>query len=541
MDRRDCFAIAFIFMFYASCFLFLVCFLSPKYFYSVDEGMRYIQTVNYLNKSFLDRSIDYPIQLDPTFEHVASPFLFKQNGVLVSQYSSFLPYVNSYLFLFFGFPGLYLIPILSSLLAIFLLYFLLKKKYSFTLALCGCVILSLASPFLFYTFTTWDHTFAVLLSMLFIVCADHYIKLRKKSSFCALVLISMMSFIARSETLLIYLAFFASLFIITRNHPRVGAFKRVIELNYMLIMAIVCCVVLLIFFLWDFIFNFLIYHFYIHVIARFSILHIFNLENKYQILNLLLFSNDGALDLSFFTALVFVLVASIAVLFIYKRKKTSVFLMSGILFFLIVYSCFMSYVIEARITGFFVGFPIALAAILLIVNIIQKSNSFTKFVSVAFLLSLLLFLFIPSGGGKQWGGRYLLPLIPLVCIIVVDSLKSLSNKKFVSLLIIVLIIASFFIQCLGIHNRFKYIQIDIDTERVLSHCDYILSDNRFMGILYPGHFLNGTVFYCNYTKNNCPTFPKNSTICYHTVSKYVPQEYINVSKNPYSGDIFFTN
>jgi len=138
-------------------------------FWIIDGGNKFIQVQSMALSGWTDPSVHYPAKdIDPDLAFF--PYCGHHYKVIGDKiYSAFpfyFPLVSLVPFRLLGMAGLYLIPLVSSLLCLALtcgILFQLRERRE-----CSIVLLLLAfcTPFLFYSVVFWEHTLAAMLSTL---------------------------------------------------------------------------------------------------------------------------------------------------------------------------------------------------------------------------------------------------------------------------------------------------------------------------------------------------------------------------------------
>jgi hypothetical protein len=536
MEKRDYIFVLGAILVYLLYYPILNTFFLPNIFYSVDEGMRFVQMNNYFHKSILDRSIDYPgAMLDPYMTHIASPFIFKQNLILVSQYSTFLPYIESHLYYLFNSAASYLIPSISLLLSTIAFYFFIKRKFGFSCGFLGSIMLGLASPALFYAFTTWDHTFALLLSTLFLICLERFMNGNKAYLAVPLLLIAAISITVRSESLLLYIsaitAYTITMFKIIKHYIYKNTTKIVIVASILVFFTFLCK---------DFIFNFIIYHLYIHTIVKFNLFEVLNPINRMDLLNGLLFRTNQSL-ITNTSAILFIICSFVSVILMLKSKKIVPDVVFRFASIVVLIWTLIALIFSWSISGFFSAFPIGLIAILSYSEGIKSKDTFIKVNALTSVITLVLFiLLIPANGEGQWGGRYLLVLIPFLCVQIVHSYCRHKNK-INALLFLLLLLSCIFLQVRGLKYLYDIKQARSEVIAAFNDCNYILTDDRATGMKLSNQFLEGKIFYCDYTIENCNFIKDRINLCIHTAYNFTFINYTSKKTIEYFGTIYYLN
>ena len=128
-------------------------------FWSEDAGVKYLQASSLADSNWTTASIEYPGKdVDPQLEFnpLAGAHTRLRNGQIHSIYPVFFPAISSLFLHAWGFPGLYVLPLLSTLLVVALSFFMAKLVLSEKAAFPVAVITACATPLLFYAFTFWE-------------------------------------------------------------------------------------------------------------------------------------------------------------------------------------------------------------------------------------------------------------------------------------------------------------------------------------------------------------------------------------------------
>jgi hypothetical protein len=152
-------------------------------FWINDNGSKFILLESVVRSEYRDFSIDWPgVVVDPHFEHNPLPVPFGriEQGRLFSTFSPFFPMLASFAYRAIGSLGLYVLPLLGSLLTLPALWLLvgmllpegpsrrIAQPLSIGLAAFG-------TPMWFYSMTFWEHTPAVCLTTWSSVLAARYV------------------------------------------------------------------------------------------------------------------------------------------------------------------------------------------------------------------------------------------------------------------------------------------------------------------------------------------------------------------------------
>jgi hypothetical protein len=132
-------------------------------FWSPDEGGKYLDMHQITISHRMVNPLPYPGHIvDPTLEHVPLLYWLRDGDQLYSWWPVWFPAISSWAYRFLGFRGVYLIPLLSSLLLSITAYHAVSSA-SKRLGSAAMAVTALASPIAFYGFTFWEHTLQSLL------------------------------------------------------------------------------------------------------------------------------------------------------------------------------------------------------------------------------------------------------------------------------------------------------------------------------------------------------------------------------------------
>jgi len=180
--RRALFAIAAVSMLY----LLLLCLLPKEAFWITDGGNKYIQVQHFARTGASGVSIDYPAEkIDPDREFFpyGGHHFHKRNGKIYSFYPFYFPLVSVPPYRLFGPAGLYVIPLLSSIACFFVMLGLFRQVNLDEAGGYGILMLSLCTPFFFYSLTFWEHSLATLLGVIGLVLILKSETVRKSTAF----------------------------------------------------------------------------------------------------------------------------------------------------------------------------------------------------------------------------------------------------------------------------------------------------------------------------------------------------------------------
>ena len=144
-----------------------LCLIPKTGFWINDNGCKFIQAQALLKNAGRDASVPWPGQaVDPTFRFNPLPFPYGQvyHGQLYGFYSNAFARLSASSYRAWGFPGLYVLPLLGPFLALPALWriagLLPCSRLGQPLSL---LIASLATPLWFYSVSFWEHTTALAL------------------------------------------------------------------------------------------------------------------------------------------------------------------------------------------------------------------------------------------------------------------------------------------------------------------------------------------------------------------------------------------
>jgi len=135
-------------------------------FWSPDEGGKYLHMRQIASSHQIANPLPYRGRmLDPGLENVPLLYWLRSGNQILSWWPVWFPAISSWVYRFLGFRGIYLIPVLSSVLLSTMAYWTVSGA-SKRLALVAMAVTALASPIAFYGLTFWEHTLQSLLVFL---------------------------------------------------------------------------------------------------------------------------------------------------------------------------------------------------------------------------------------------------------------------------------------------------------------------------------------------------------------------------------------
>lgn len=142
--------------------------LPHQAFWSNDGGEKLVQVKALVASRFASPALPYdPLGLEPEGSFEFAPFLPGHArvvaGRLLSVVPVYFPVLSALPYKLWGHGGLYLLPLLSTLLTLGGLLLLARKLGDDSAALLIAAAAGLASPLFFYSLTFWEHTLAACL------------------------------------------------------------------------------------------------------------------------------------------------------------------------------------------------------------------------------------------------------------------------------------------------------------------------------------------------------------------------------------------
>jgi 4-amino-4-deoxy-L-arabinose transferase-like glycosyltransferase len=139
-------------------------------FWSPDNGARFAMIKNWiLHGSFIHWYYPYR-KIDPTGQiHPLSFFLFHTQDTFYPQYEPLFPVLCAPFYRLFGFFGLTIIPILSGLGTVWLIY-ATARRLALRSAAAIAIAAGLGTPILVYSVVFWDHIVMMLITAAAMYC-----------------------------------------------------------------------------------------------------------------------------------------------------------------------------------------------------------------------------------------------------------------------------------------------------------------------------------------------------------------------------------
>ncbi|GIV99533.1 MAG: hypothetical protein KatS3mg058_0937 [Roseiflexus sp.] len=137
-------------------------------FWSTDQGVKLIQVQSLLLNKFSSSALIYPgaaIDQDDRVSLLRGQY-YQHGGQTYAMFSDAFALISSVPFFFFGFAGLYLVPLVSLAALSLICTCIARPLLGPGGALLSALALTLTSPLLFYSVIFWEHLPATLLTTL---------------------------------------------------------------------------------------------------------------------------------------------------------------------------------------------------------------------------------------------------------------------------------------------------------------------------------------------------------------------------------------
>lgn len=177
--------------------------LQKQGFWNVDNANKFLQLRAIVDSGYKDYSIPWPgAKIDPDFEYnpVPYPFSVVKNHRLFSVYSPIFALVSSFFFRTCGFWGLYLLPLLFSVLLLCGIVRILRTLESGPSSTVYAVLIAgLCTPLWFYSLVFWEHIIAVCFCVWGISFLLEFLKSGRRKQLTLGVLAAALSIYFRDE------------------------------------------------------------------------------------------------------------------------------------------------------------------------------------------------------------------------------------------------------------------------------------------------------------------------------------------------------
>lgn len=153
----------------SACYAVALCVLEKRGFWITDNANKFLQVQALATSRYTDFSIPWPGQVvDPAFAYNPLPYYFTrvESGTLYSVFSPVFALISALFFVHLGHWGLYLLPVLSTLVMLAGLA-QLARLVAQQIAVGHIAVLTtgLCTPVFFYSLAFWEHTPAICLGI----------------------------------------------------------------------------------------------------------------------------------------------------------------------------------------------------------------------------------------------------------------------------------------------------------------------------------------------------------------------------------------
>ncbi len=438
---------------YVLSFLLMV----PDGFWTTDNGNKYIQMRSLIDNHYSSASIHWVgKKFDSKFTLMPLPSLFSiiKDSKIYSVFPITFAFLSSLFYILFGIKGIYVIPLVSSLLSLIGLWKIcviinLEKKT----AGIAMVISAFATPLWFYSLTFWEHTITVALCVWAIYFMLLFFDKNKKKYLFFVILLLTFSVYFREELILFELV--VIFIVLFRQKEKI--------LEYLLFIAVIFFLSILPFFIINKYFygNILGFHLYGNIKTSITILQHF--KDRISVFYNLYVTSNTNMIVSYF-----MFVAHIFFVFVLSKIKTDYFYRIYYIYLLYIFvftivinvSFFEKKLSMIYINGFFS------ASAFLFLLFVRKRNLnletetkqkdvYKMIFNIIFLFAFLYFLLTPKTGssGLHWGNRFLLLLYSFMVILFAikkNNLFKAHNNLIEKNLIFAVIIVSIILQIFSI-------------------------------------------------------------------------------------------
>jgi hypothetical protein len=396
-------------------------------FWITDNANKFLQLQAIVDSGYTDYSIPWlGMGLDPEMKlnPLPAPFSVVRDGKIYSQYAPLFAVASSLPYRWFGYTGLYLLPLLGALLTLAGVARLaesvgLEARWRHMAVLLAGV----CTPLWFYAVVYWEHALAACLAVwavdLHLRWAEHHWHGRLVAG--AMAAAGMVWF--RDEALLLCLVLLLFVFVQARGH-------RLSALGVSGVTMLVGIAPLLVF-QWFALGDPLGFH------VRANLTDIGgHLASRGEVFYRLFVATDGRTPVSILIALPF-----LAALFVYPRLSPRWFERMLVVCAVIASAAGAFYiggmiVTESpipRLLGTNSLFPVATFLLLGLLRCSGSSGDAAArrlwALALAYGLAYALAAPLISSGGIHWGNRFLLPLYPLLTVLVVRNLAACSSTS----------------------------------------------------------------------------------------------------------------
>jgi hypothetical protein len=223
----------------AGLYLFTLYLLPRQGFWITDNANKFLQMRAIVDSNYSDYSIPWPGQtIDPDFtcNPLPKPFSQVQNHKLYSIFSPVFATISSFPYRLWGFEGLYILPLLASLLSLTGLIRLAQDMGMSILTRNVVVLITgLATPLWFYSVVFWEHTIAVCFAVWSVVFYINFLSKKLNRHLVLAAIFSALSVYFRDELYLFCLLLLGTTLIYTPEKR----FKTLLLATFCLIVSLI--------------------------------------------------------------------------------------------------------------------------------------------------------------------------------------------------------------------------------------------------------------------------------------------------------------
>lgn len=478
-------------------YLSIVYIFPKKTFWIIDGGDKFLTVQNLVKKNHKDFSIEYSgkdVDSELKYFPMNPQHTYTKDGRFFSVFPFIFPWASSFLYQLFSYSGLYIIPIISSIILLIVSAKVYKHIYDSKYQWAVILIIGLCSPVFFYSLAFWEMTLSSLIATSTIFFILKFISRQENRYLILGGITAGLSIWVRTDGYLFSAAIAIGLLFLY------GLNKK----NFLFIIAFIITISPL----W--ILNHNIYgHFLgvrtinlmeLELIKPFSNANFITdksllsvIKNRAGTLFEMLFQSHEKNTYSFLLSIPFIIF-----LFLSLKSKdytakyalliaamAAVLLSEGIAIILAIrnkYPIFNTFYTQ----GLFLSLPYAIFSFSGITTLFRKKKNEEKIIYIVIILYILFFSLInPGKGGIIWGPRFFFSIIPILIILFLGRWQNFSikwqggpRKKIFNILIVLLLLLSLCYQIYGIkllHNKKIGTLYMLNNIKTLSH-KHIITD-----------------------------------------------------------------
>jgi hypothetical protein len=409
-------------------------------FWSGDQGAKLVLVQTLLRSNYRDLGLPYPgATIDPTgaFSPLPTMFSWPANGRAYSIYSYAYASLTTIPYAVFGYPGLYVIPVIATL-ATLVTAAAISQRLAVRPGWLVPLVIGLTTPLGFYALVLWEHALAVCMTTLAVFCILKAIEGDRPAWALIGGLVAGLAYCMRNEILWFAPALFIGL-------VGAGGHRRLLCACVYGLIAGITPLLLFNTFLFglplgpDVAINF--------TMANQAILKGL-LEIRLPVMSGLLLDVPDRAWLS-------VPIVLFALLAAFPLPRVRPWLMVGMAI-AIFFGIYNTQPIDLRI-GIASTCPLVLLAVLVRAQRDPQRPALRLLVVTTLVYSAGVLLTAPNEGGYAWGPRYLLPVIPLLAVLSISAITILlrSSRGFqrwtTAGAVVLLLVASVWTQYRGVY------------------------------------------------------------------------------------------